>query len=793
MSSYHRRWAAALLIALAVPSTASADTIGKAQAGPFFCDANVVLANEDDVVPAIGRITSFSFESNGINQFIGTKGQHIDFKVLRPQTGGDHLVVGETGLKTLATFTDVETFTPAAPIAVRPGDRIGFFTPDPLLGCIGGIGSGNTASTFVLADPAVGSSVTLFPTNPAAPNVSAEFTADSADLAVSKTGPATVAAGQNATYTISVTNSGPDGAEDVTLSDFLPSGTTFVSLTQTSGPAFSCTTPAVGAGGAVTCTNASVASGATASFTFVVAVSPSYDGSTVSNTATVSSAIADPVSENDSDTTTASVTRSADLGVTKVDSADPVNVGDTLTYTITASNNGPSNASGVTVTDQLPAGLQFVSATPSKGSYDPVTGVWSVGDLATGGTATLTLNTKVTGPAAIKNTAVIDGNESDPNDKNDRAEENTSVRSASLTLTKSDSADPVTVDGTFSYTVAVANAGPDTATGVEVTDVLPTGVEFISATPTQGSYNATTGKWTVGSIAAGSTPQLTINVKAKTTGQLSNTATISHSDVYDPNDKDDSDTETTQVNPKSADLSITKKDSADPVTVGSTFNYTLAYANAGPGAAENVSVTDVLPAGVQLVSAPGCTGTTTLTCAVGTLASGGSGSFVITVKATQEGVLSNTATIASSTADPDDADRTATETTRVSGYSCDRKGTAGADTITGTAKDEVLCGLGGNDTIRGGGGNDIIVGGDGLDKLYGEAGFDRLNGGIGDDLLDGGDGADNLQGFDGNDSLFGKAGPDQLFGQNGNDKLDGGADRDECSQGAGTGTSVSCP
>ena len=128
---------------------------------------------------------------------------------------------------------------------------------------------------------------------------------DIADLSVTKTAPPTAFGGAPITYVINVANAGPDGAfgignvgihaEDVhatsatgvELSDPLPPQTTFVSLNQTSGPSFSCTTPAVGANGTVTCTIANLAAGATAAFSLVV-TTPLAASGTITNTATVS-------------------------------------------------------------------------------------------------------------------------------------------------------------------------------------------------------------------------------------------------------------------------------------------------------------------------------------------------------------------------------------------------------------------------------------------------------------------------------------------------------------------------
>src|SRR5207248_1833036 len=107
-------------------------------------------------------------------------------------------------------------------------------------------------------------------------------TVQAADVSVTKTGPGTVVAGANISYTITVSNNGPDPADGVTLTDVLPSGTTFVSLIQTTGPTFGCTAPSAGATGTVTCAVGNLASGAGGTFTLVVKAG---NVASVSNTA----------------------------------------------------------------------------------------------------------------------------------------------------------------------------------------------------------------------------------------------------------------------------------------------------------------------------------------------------------------------------------------------------------------------------------------------------------------------------------------------------------------------------
>ena len=183
-----------------------------------------------------------------------------------------------------------------------------------------------------------------------------------ADLSVTNVGtPNPVIAGQNRTYAITVTNGGPDAAASVTMSDTLPTGTTFVSLIAPGG--WSCSTPAVGAGGVVSCSIASSGVGS-ALFTLVVTVSSSAPvGTVVTNTATISSVTSDPDRGNNSATATVTTTVSAaaDVSIKKAGPAMVV-AGGSVAYTLTVVNAGPSSALAVTIDDPTPAGLTFLSA-----------------------------------------------------------------------------------------------------------------------------------------------------------------------------------------------------------------------------------------------------------------------------------------------------------------------------------------------------------------------------------------------------------------------------------------------
>src|SRR5207249_521153 len=188
-----------------------------------------------------------------------------------------------------------------------------------------------------------------------------------ADLAITKTdSPDPVTPGGTLTYTITVSNAGPNAAASVTMNDPLPPQTTFQSMPTPAG--WSCTTPAAGSPGTVSCTTATLAIGATATFTLAVQVSPAaLDGSTIANTATVSSTTFDTNLLNNTATATTTVRAEADLAITKTDSPDPVRPGGTLTYTIGVSNAGPKTAASVAMNDELPALTTVKSITTQDG------------------------------------------------------------------------------------------------------------------------------------------------------------------------------------------------------------------------------------------------------------------------------------------------------------------------------------------------------------------------------------------------------------------------------------------
>ncbi|HEX2645508.1 MAG TPA: ExeM/NucH family extracellular endonuclease, partial [Thermoanaerobaculia bacterium] len=478
-----------------------------------------------------------------------------------------------------------------------------------------------------------------------------------ADLAIIKTDSADpVTAGTNLTYTITVSNNGPDVAANAAWSDTLPAGTTFVSLPAVAG--WSCTTPAVGAGGTVSCSNPSFAVG-NAAFTLTVAVAPSVAAGTVlSNTATVTSDTGETSPGNETATATTTVAASADLSVTKVDTPDPVTAGTNLTYTITVNNAGPSDAATVSLADTLPAGTTFVSLSPA-GGWSCTTPAIGAGGAVTctnasmaAGNAVFTLTVAV-GPAVadgtvLSNTATVSSATSDPAPGNESATAATTVTAtADLSVTKIDTPDPVSAGSNLTYTITVNNSGPSDASA-SLSDTLPAGTTFVSlaspggwscTTPAVGGTGAVT--CSNAAMAAGTAAfTLTVNVGSTVTNGtvLTNTAAVTPSKT-DGNPANDSATATTTVS-NGATLTATKTASGTFVP-GSTVTYTIVLTNTSThtqGDNPGNELIDVLPSQLTLVSASATSGTAVPTVATNTVTWNGSlaggASVTITIQAT---------------------------------------------------------------------------------------------------------------------------------------------------------------
>ena len=392
-----------------------------------------------------------------------------------------------------------------------------------------------------------------------------------ADLALTHSdSPDPLLLGSGLTYTLAVTNKGPEGTTDVTLTDILPRRMSFVSSSSSQGDCSGTST--------VTCTIGALASGDSAIVTIVVI--PSVVG-TITNTANVTSSVADPKPGNNIATGTTTVSPGADLSLTKSGSPEPVPLGSHLTYTLTVTNKGPSYVTAINFTDTLPKEVTFVSSTPSQGECIEVEGdvTCDLGNLASGDNATVTIVAIPRVVGAITNTASVAGNETDPSTGDNSVSEVTTVDpAANLAIAKSGSPDPVLIAIDLTYILTVTNEGPSDATGVTLTDTIPSGVTFASSTASQGTCSGTDAvNCTIGNLASGDSATVTIIVTPTVVGTIINTASVVANEV-DPSTGDNVAIATTTVRaplppPPSvpaADLSITKAASLTRCCWGAT-------------------------------------------------------------------------------------------------------------------------------------------------------------------------------------------------------------------------------
>ena len=360
----------------------------------------------------------------------------------------------------------------------------------------------------------------------------------------------------------------------------------------------------------------------------------------------------------------------ADLSVTKVLNGANPDVGGTATFTVTLSNAGPSGATGVVVKDQLAAGLAFVSATPSQGSYNSATGDWSVGSVASGGSATLTITATRSSGGILTNTAIVTvSDQADPDTSDNIDTVILPAGLADLAVTKTVDNVNATVGQQVQFTVTLGNDGPFAAGGVAVTDQLPVGLTFVSATPSQGTYSSVSGLWTVGAMATGSTATLQIVALRAASSLLVNTAAITFSDHPDPDPGDN--TAVASLSPVGgavADLEISKVVDKPTASPGEQVTFTVTLANDGPDPATVVAVADPLPPSFTFISATPSQGTydsATGLWSVGSLATGATATLAIVGQVTGSGVLTNTATATGAEADPDPSDNTASATVTI--------------------------------------------------------------------------------------------------------------------------------
>jgi uncharacterized repeat protein (TIGR01451 family) len=536
------------------------------------------------------------------------------------------------------------------------------------------------------------------PTDPASPallNNSSTVNSGTAPLATLSLNKAaltgTISLGTLAGFRMEVRNTGPSTATNATLVDTLPAGLTYDSYTSTQG---SCTT-APGASGTTTvsCALGSIAANASATVTVRARPQASLLGQTVINTATATSDVT-PVP--DTETASLTIRPGADVALAKTANVATAAQGQSVTYTLVATNNGSASASNVQVVDRLPAAIDpaTVTITPTAGTCTtPGAGVTTLtcrlGGLAAGTSASITIqgNTRNPPASAADRQAVNKANAfastDDPNPSNNTAEATVIVTDAADLQVNASGPGSIASGSTGEVAFLTTNNGPSTAAASSIVVAIPAGLTPISA-PAGCTISGQTVTCALGDLPSGSSVTTTVTVRAaagltEVSAQATAEATSSTPD-YDV--RNNADVAPFVMGPV-ADLVITKTAGAATVSAGGTMNWTLAITNNGPFASNGSSVTDVLPAGLTPTSVSSsvpdaCTiAGQSVTCQAGEIVPGAGyqALIVTTVDPDYAGAtITNTATLTPGTeTDPNAANNTASASVSVN------PGATGAD------------------------------------------------------------------------------------------------------------------
>ncbi len=407
----------------------------------------------------------------------------------------------------------------------------------------------------------------------------------SADLAISKTGlpDPIVIVDQVIIYTITVENLGPSDALDVQVVDVLPVELFNAELSIDNGQSWSNWNNSYSFG--------TLQVGAD----FKIFIRATVDLNVphefiLENTGTVSSTTYDPVPANNSDDHSTTVWSLSDLAIVKTVNDEEPNVADIVTFTLVLTNYGPAPNFDIEVSDMVPDGFMYMGHTEHSGDFNPLTGIWALGYLEAGGTATLTIDAMVNEPFTgieYTNTAsVTDADINDPEPDNDTDNAVVSPKMADLAIVKTVNNTAPLIGANVVFTLTVTNYGHSDATQVIASDVIPSGYTYLSDNGA-GSYNSVTGIWTIGNLAKDQSRSLQITARVREVGNYVNGAVVMGYE-YDPepfNNFDDVAT-TPIAQPR---IGVVKLSSYNPST--GLITYTYVVTNTG-----NVTVYDVVVA-----------------------------------------------------------------------------------------------------------------------------------------------------------------------------------------------------
>ena len=240
-----------------------------------------------------------------------------------------------------------------------------------------------------------------------------------------------------------------------------------------------------------------------------------------------------PNGENDTVNCTINPIPITDLEIIKLVSTTIPHKNDKIIWTLIVTNKGINTAANAVVTDKLPSGLIYVSD-DSSNKYNPETGIWTIGNLASGESATINIETiAVTTNKTIINLAYVTSDTYDVNKTNNHGNNSTTVPpETDLVLTIIPNINEVTVGDKVIYTVTVKNEGSDTAINTHASISIPEELKLLGYKPSKGTYDQDTGIWTIGDVAPGEEITLILETEALVSGKIIVNASVA-CDTYE--------------------------------------------------------------------------------------------------------------------------------------------------------------------------------------------------------------------------------------------------------------------
>lgn len=501
-----------------------------------------------------------------------------------------------------------------------------------------------------------------------------------ADLSIAKSdGVTQIATGTTTTYTVTVSNGGPNNVIGAAVTDTPPSGMTITSWTCAASSGAGC--GAASGSGAINDT-IDINVGSTVTYTVHALIAANFAGGTISNSATVTqpALVTDSTPGNNTAIDTDTVAAGVVLALTKTDGSASYTPGGTATYTVTVANTGAANATQVNVADALPSGVTLSGTATCTAAGSAICGTVSggAGQSAFGATGAtvpagaankLTFTIPVTFAANLSTSPlvnIVNATDVPSGATGSASDSDTRSANADVSIVKSGPSS-IVAGAPISYTLVISNAGPSTANGATFADTMPASITGITATcgsasggaacPASVSVAGSNVSGTIPTLPVGGSVTITINgtTAAGTGTTLSNTASVSApSGTTDPTPGNNTSVVATAIRPV---ISITKSADTNTLVPGGNVNYTITVTNAGPVAATGTLVTDPIATGLSnqtwtCVGSGGATCTASGSGAVndtlGAFPSGGAVTYVVsaTIDSTPPTNITNTASAA---------------------------------------------------------------------------------------------------------------------------------------------------